>query len=211
MSEEQTYYIVREVEVLVTGTVIASSLAGAVAAALRGEDSHWDVEMQSAAPVGTGRGPDVIVFADDEGEVEIVAAQYAEEHDLVIATCHECGVGMKIAEHIETVRDGIAIEGPLYRHGSGCPTKIEKRITLDGYLLSGREVEFTDTETGELGYGIASEELASRVNLTTMLKQTVVARGSVQDVEWRIAIPTGGRDTFIIEDVETAADDGESA
>lgn len=206
--QPRRYTTARTVETTATGAVVAHSLAEAARLALLGRDTDWELDHDLDVP-GDGRGSDVVIY-DPDSEDEIPARQIAETERMPLTSCARCGADLTIFDEF-TANAQTQDEEDTYVHAdeSRCKYRtVRKEIRICGYLPSTREVEFTDHETGEIGYGRLIPTLARAVNVRDMTGRVIVATGTERPIEWSWHLK--GRETGI-EIENLLKEDGEEA
>ena len=182
--QPRRYRTARTVETTATGVVTAHSLAEAARLALLGQDTDWELDHELDIP-GDGRGLDVDVLDPDSGE-EIPARRLAETERMPLTSCARCGADLTIFD--EFVPNAEAQdEGDTHVHAdeSRCEYRtVRREIRICGYLPSTREVEFTDHDTGQVGYGVLIPTLARAVNPRNMIGRVMVATGTERPIAW---------------------------
>lgn len=206
--QPRRYRTARTVETTATGVVTAHSLAEAARRALLGQDTDWELDHDLDIP-GNGRGCDVVIYDPESGE-ETKARHIAETERMTLATCARCGADLTIFD--EFIPSAEAQDGEdthVHTDESRCERQtVRKTLRICGYLPSTREVEFTDHETGQVGYGTLIPALARAVNVRDMTGRVVVATGTMKTIAW--SWPLNGHDSGLeIENLLPHAEDRE--
>ena len=179
------YKVSRQITTWVTGELMADSDDEAVVMALRGEEVNWECDY-NASVMDLQSGEIDVLYEHPGGDpLDIIkAVEYAKERGVDIYTCCVCGEGVKVGEPVESAPNG-------YRHtdDADCGKRHERTFRLDGFLPTSREVEFTDPDTGAVGYGLIEPHLAKSARITDMVGKTVSATGHEREVEWSFNLP----------------------
>ena len=204
------YQVARTVVTTATGTVTAHSLAEAARLALLGKETEWELGYD-ADFYGDGRGRDVIVYDPDSGE-ETIARHIAETERMRLTSCARCGADLTALDEFTTnVKTPDGQDTHVHTDESRCGRRtVHRTIRVCGYLPSSREVEFTDYETGEVGYGVVTQKLAAVLNTSEKIGSVMNATGTVRPIAWSWPLK-GHEEGLEIENLLTVNEDREKA